>query len=450
MAESVIKLLDGLAKGAGGPPRTVIATIHQPSRDVFQHFTDLMMLADGRVAYHGEAAAAMDYFNKLGHPCPADMNPPEHFMRLVSHHLGADLVQRRESERRVSEITQSHSRLSEASASPMSAGRTSTSTQLQTYHTSTTRQIMVLYRRETLLRRRSKLLFKALIGRTVILTVLVGLVWFQMPTEGSLPIIQSLMGVLTFVMINLFMGSGAGLVQSIPLLKPAILRDHYNGMHSVTAWYWSKVLADLPFEIAFPSVFMTGVFWLVGFGNLAASASEAVENWLVMVALGVATAQTANAFALMISAVPKDSSAAFLLFSAFVFPWIFYSGLMINYDDIPVYFVWLHWTSPFKFIYTMMVVVIFERADGLSCPAGEVCPYRSGLDVLKQFSIDPKDKQRSVIAVVAFFLVCRVLGWYLFAFVTARRASASRRADPPAKAAPEGRKEQSGDEEVTI
>jgi energy-coupling factor transporter ATP-binding protein EcfA2 len=35
--------------------RTVVATIHQPSSEVFQQFDDLIVLAEGEVMYHGAA-----------------------------------------------------------------------------------------------------------------------------------------------------------------------------------------------------------------------------------------------------------------------------------------------------------------------------------------------------------------------------------------------------------
>jgi len=411
MAESVLQLLDKLAKGAdGSAPRTVIATIHQPSRDVFLNFSDLLILADGRVAYQGEAAKAVDHFGSMGFHCPSDTNPPEHFMRLVSHHLGADAKLRDESTQRVLQITQAHSKNSVFEQAIAPAADAS---QMSPYHSSIPRQMMILYRRETLLRRRSKLLFKAVIGRTVVLTILVGLVWFQLPNEGRLPIIQSVMGVLQFVMINQFMTSGAGIVQTMPLLMPAMMRDHANGLYSITSWYLSKVLADTPFEIIFPSIFMTGVFWLVGFGNFVSGASEAVEMWLVMVVFAVLTAQAGHAFGLLCSAVAKSPSMGFGIFSAFVFPWMFYAGLMINYDDIPLYFVWLHWTSPFKFVFTSFAITVFQDAD-LVCPAGAVCPYADGVAVLEQFSIDPEDRKRSIILLICLIVVFRILSWVFF------------------------------------
>lgn len=64
-AYSVIKTLRHLSKTG----RTIISTIHQPSSDVFHMFDDLLLLADGKVIYQGDAAEAIPYFTKHGFEC---------------------------------------------------------------------------------------------------------------------------------------------------------------------------------------------------------------------------------------------------------------------------------------------------------------------------------------------------------------------------------------------
>jgi ABC-type multidrug transport system ATPase subunit len=55
---------------------TVVASIHQPRSSIFALFDDLLLMADGRVAYHGAAGdAVLSHFAALGHPCPEHYNP---------------------------------------------------------------------------------------------------------------------------------------------------------------------------------------------------------------------------------------------------------------------------------------------------------------------------------------------------------------------------------------
>ncbi|KAF4142451.1 ABC transporter [Phytophthora infestans] len=73
MAETVIKQLQQIARDG----RTVLATIHQPSSEVFAIFDQLYLLSDGSPVYQGKASESVDYFSSLGYPCPPQINPSE-------------------------------------------------------------------------------------------------------------------------------------------------------------------------------------------------------------------------------------------------------------------------------------------------------------------------------------------------------------------------------------
>jgi len=68
--------------------RTIVATIHQPSSEIFHLFDDLVLLDQGRVIYAGPAADAMSYFRAhLGFNMPRFTNPADY---LFMHILNAD------------------------------------------------------------------------------------------------------------------------------------------------------------------------------------------------------------------------------------------------------------------------------------------------------------------------------------------------------------------------
>eukprot|EP00928_Gymnodinium_smaydae_P012432 TRINITY_DN14508_c0_g3_i1.p1 TRINITY_DN14508_c0_g3~~TRINITY_DN14508_c0_g3_i1.p1 ORF type:complete len:666 (-),score=125.47 TRINITY_DN14508_c0_g3_i1:59-2008(-) len=61
-----------------------IATIHQPSRDVFMGFSKVMFLANGRTAYCGETNRVSDYCAEIGLPLPPHTNPANYFIELIN------------------------------------------------------------------------------------------------------------------------------------------------------------------------------------------------------------------------------------------------------------------------------------------------------------------------------------------------------------------------------
>uniref|UniRef100_A0A7N0VMG2 ABC transporter domain-containing protein n=1 Tax=Kalanchoe fedtschenkoi TaxID=63787 RepID=A0A7N0VMG2_KALFE len=64
--------------------RTVIASIHQPSSEVFELFDRLYLLSSGKTVYFGQASDAYEFFAQAGFPCPALRNPSDHFLRCIN------------------------------------------------------------------------------------------------------------------------------------------------------------------------------------------------------------------------------------------------------------------------------------------------------------------------------------------------------------------------------
>lgn len=80
----IITLLASLTQPSGRATRTtVITTIHQPSKAVFEMFHWLILMCRGHVVYCGPSVKALEYFATLGHPCSMTLNQPEFFCELL-------------------------------------------------------------------------------------------------------------------------------------------------------------------------------------------------------------------------------------------------------------------------------------------------------------------------------------------------------------------------------
>jgi ABC-type multidrug transport system ATPase subunit len=44
--------------------RTILCTIHQPSSELFDMFRQFILMADGRIAFIGNAKSALEFFRK--------------------------------------------------------------------------------------------------------------------------------------------------------------------------------------------------------------------------------------------------------------------------------------------------------------------------------------------------------------------------------------------------
>jgi ABC-type multidrug transport system ATPase subunit len=64
----------------------VVCSIHQPRSSIWNVFDDILLLGPGgHVIYHGPRSEILAYFAGIGYPCPADTNPAEFLIDLVSN-----------------------------------------------------------------------------------------------------------------------------------------------------------------------------------------------------------------------------------------------------------------------------------------------------------------------------------------------------------------------------
>jgi ABC-type multidrug transport system ATPase subunit len=84
-AYNTVRFLRKLAEAG----QAVLVTIHQPSAQLFAQFDTLLLLtAGGRTVYFGDigdnAKTIKEYFARNGEPCPAEANPAEHMIDVVT------------------------------------------------------------------------------------------------------------------------------------------------------------------------------------------------------------------------------------------------------------------------------------------------------------------------------------------------------------------------------
>ncbi|GMP26029.1 hypothetical protein CsSME_00002636 [Camellia sinensis var. sinensis] len=84
-------VMNHIIKLAKQDRRTVIASIHQPSSEVFELFHNLCLLTSGRTVYFGSTSTANEFFALNGFPCPPMRNPSDHFLRTVNKDFDVDV-----------------------------------------------------------------------------------------------------------------------------------------------------------------------------------------------------------------------------------------------------------------------------------------------------------------------------------------------------------------------
>lgn len=64
--------------------RIVVASIHQPTSDIFHLFTNIILMNAGQIIFHGTVEEAEKLFTSINLSCPATYNPAEFYINVIS------------------------------------------------------------------------------------------------------------------------------------------------------------------------------------------------------------------------------------------------------------------------------------------------------------------------------------------------------------------------------
>ncbi|CAE7664022.1 w, partial [Symbiodinium sp. KB8] len=409
MAYQVVKMMKALA--ASG--RTVISTIHQPSSETYSLFDKLLLMWHGRTVYYGSRDGAVEYFAQFGpkYTCPEFTNPADFFIKMLAVQPGDERYEEvlaiakgwEDSESAKAHAARPAPTMGSAKApsagqvAPAAdaedgkgtgvevhgadAGRFSelTAQDVEHFRVNWCRQFTVLFSRALTNTLRDPILTKARLGQTLFLGLLAGLIYLRL--ENNQQIVQNVNGAMFFVLINQSFSGIFGVMQTFPMERPIFMREHESGCYTVSAYYLAKTCADFAFQLIFPAIFCTLVFWMVGLSD-----NDSAVEWLAFTGIILLASNTAISLGYLVSTAVPSVDVALAVGPAIVLPFLLFGGLFINLSSIPDWLAWLEYLSWFRYAYNLLATVIWSDrtidCPGNAIPGSEQCPFVSGDQVL--------------------------------------------------------------------
>ncbi|XP_039217162.1 broad substrate specificity ATP-binding cassette transporter ABCG2-like isoform X4 [Crotalus tigris] len=335
--------------------KTIIFSIHQPRYSIFKLFDSLTLLAAGRLLYHGPADNALSYFRSLGFVCEPYNNPADFFLDIINGDSSAVAMSKMTIHSAVLEATEREQEtialtlavqfskcsyykkmLEELDVMSKEQKRQATTIKGVQYSTPFLHQLKWLSRRT----------FKNLIGNPqnstaqiaiiTVMGIITGAVFSGVKNDATG--IQNRVGALFFLATNQVLNS----ITTVELFiteKRIFIHEYISGYYRVSAYFFSKIIADMLPMRTLPGVILTSLnYFTIGF-------KPALVSFFIMMFTIILIAYASSSLAMAVATGQNVTSVANLLINiCFVFMIVF-SGVLVNLTTITPSLLWLEYLS---------------------------------------------------------------------------------------------------------
>jgi ABC-type cobalamin/Fe3+-siderophores transport system ATPase subunit/ABC-type multidrug transport system permease subunit len=361
---------------------TVICSIHQPRRNIFDLFDSVLLLSKGGApVYCGPVAKMIEYFSLLGHECLEHSNPADYFIDIASID-GSSIETKMRDKIRVQRLIQAfdkdfHARthvVEVVDHSPVASIETKNVSEVS--YVSWFSQVVVLTHRFSRNSFRNIGFFFSSLTQVILMSLVLAAIFWDL--GNSIDDIQSRKGLL-YMAIS--MENYLLLVVSVERYGNDLRifdRELQDKMYQTSAYFTAHFLANLPLLLLMPILYILPIYYGCGlrstsvmFGNFL---GVSVVLSFAISALALLSVSCHRAFA--VSSLIANTNYTFITLGA---------GFLLNFQEVPVYVRWVKFVSFLNYAYQIVMTAEFSDRVFPGCLSVQPnqCSQYIGNDILE-------------------------------------------------------------------
>ncbi|KAM7275856.1 hypothetical protein ACFE04_017722 [Oxalis oulophora] len=364
-ALGVAFLLKTMAREKG---KTIVLTVHQPGFQLLELFDQILLLSHGAVLHQGPLFVLEQKLIFSGHSIPDRVNGLEFAIQSIE----ARIIGCEQS----SETNGSGQPLSQLKRSGVNIKENKFS-----YPNSRFSEILTLSQRFFKNIFRTKQLFTGRLLQSIVTGLALGTLFMN----GTRSKLQTQIGFFAFSITFLVSSTAEGLPIFLQERK-ILMRETSRGAYRISSYVISNTLVYFPFLLAVTLSYTIPVYWLVGL-------RKEIDGFLYFSLVLYLVVLMSNSFIACFSALVPDFIMGTTIISGVLGTYFLFSGYFIRKEDIPSYWIFMHYLSLFKYPLESLVInqyggskTCFENIEGECFVYGNVLLAQQGLKESQKWS----------------------------------------------------------------
>uniref|UniRef100_A0AC34GVL8 ABC transporter domain-containing protein n=1 Tax=Panagrolaimus sp. ES5 TaxID=591445 RepID=A0AC34GVL8_9BILA len=411
MAQSLMDSLQKLAKDG----RTIVCTIHQPSSNIFNALDKVIFLGDGKLAYFGSPKEVLPFFDSLELVCPDDYNPADYIIDILAidrhndnEKFALERVQKVSKSFAESSLTkETHENLKTFQGYGAEEG-----IDISRRRASWFAQFRLILKRSLIDNKRNAALSRAKFIQKIIMGLFIGLLYFHQTSFKTDVGVNNINGALFFIVSELTYSTLFGILTFMPADFPLVVREHFDGLYSVSAYFIARIISYMPIFIL-DGIFMVSIsYWLAGL-------VPTFQNFFINVGIGILIEQSAAAFGVMLSTVSPSYPVAISIAGPILSMLSLTGGLFANVGELPGFIRWTQYFSWFKYGFEAMAInqwrgveLMWKNDKNVQHCIGNISHCQSPAELLEKYSFKETNFWYDIFAMISF-----IFGFYIIAYI---------------------------------
>lgn len=353
--------------------RCVVSVVHQPSSDLLELFDDIYVLSNGRCMYRGSLDDMIPYFENVGLICPQYYNRADFVLKITSP-----------SKPEISKVYQSIHQMESIADITQTKPKSKPPPTKSNYPTSHWNQLITLTRRSARTTIQNYILSMLRLGGMILLGAMIGVIYYDIGNDAA-KIISNTAFLCISLALVVFINAMA-VVLSFPMEMAVLIREYRSNCYSVAAYYFSKLATDFVPMIVSNCCFHVITYYMTG-------QPVDLNRFLRFGGILLLTGWFGQIFGFFGGSMFSIELAPFLV-PVTILTMALFGGFFIRFNELVSVLRPLVHLSPFKYAFegTSLAVYGFNRTE-LACGSdvAEMCPYRSGDQVLAMLDMERAD-----------------------------------------------------------